>query len=157
MLSKKSKYAIKALVALAKKYELGPVLISEISEKERIPKKFLEAILLEFRKSGILGSKMGVGGGYYLIKSPKDVMLSSVLRLTDGPISLTPCVSLNFYERCEECTDEMTCGLRDVAKEVRDASLQILSNTSLADLIKREHRLEKSTKETKKKLKKNKK
>ena len=146
MLSKKSKYAIKALVVLAKKYGHGPVLISEISNEERIPRKFLEAILLEFRKTGILGSKKGSGGGYYLIKSPNEVMLSSVMRLTDGPISLTPCVSLNFYERCAECTDEITCGLRAVAKDVRDASLQILSNTSLADLVAREQKLVKQSK-----------
>ena len=146
MLSKKSKYAIKALVVLAKKFGHGPVLISEISNEEHIPKKFLEAILLEFRKTGVLGSKKGVGGGYYLIKSPDEVMLSNVMRLTDGPISLTPCVSLNFYERCEECTDEVTCSLRAVAKDVRDASLHILSNTSLADLIDREAKLLKQSK-----------
>jgi Rrf2 family protein len=151
MLSKKSKYAIKALVALAKEYEQGPVLISRIAEGERIPQKFLEAILLELKKIGILGSKKGAGGGYYLIKPPKDVMLSNVMRLTDGPIALIPCVSLNFYERCEECKDEVTCSLRDVALEVRDASLRILTKTSLADLLAREQRLKKPGKKATKK------
>jgi len=142
MLSKKSKYAIKALIVLAKEYERNqPMLISKIAEDEHIPKKFLEAILLELKKKGILGSKMGAGGGYYLIKNPKDVMLSSVIRLTDGPISLTPCVSLNFYERCDECVNETVCSLRDVAKDVRDASLNILANTSIANLLEREKRL----------------
>lgn len=142
MLSKKSKYAIKALIVLAKEYERNqPMLISKIAEDEHIPKKFLEAILLELKKKGILGSKMGAGGGYYLIKNPKDVMLSSVIRLTDGPISLTPCVSLNFYERCDECVNEAVCSLRDVAKDVRDASLNILANTSIANLLEREKRL----------------
>lgn len=153
MLSKKSKYAIKALVLLAKQYRKGPLLISAISEGERIPKKFLEAILLELKKKGILASKMGAGGGYYLIKEPKDVMLISVVRLTDGPIAMTPCVSLNFYEPCEECVDEVTCGLRDIARQVRDASLDILSNTSLADLVKREQKLEKEASKPRKKAK----
>ncbi len=143
MLSKKSKYAIKALVYLAKKYEQGPVLISQIAEEERIPKKFLEAILLDLRKQSILASKKGAGGGYYLIKPPSDVSLSSVLRLTDGPIAITSCVSLNFYERCAECLDEVTCSMRDVAKDVRDASLRILSKTTVEDLLEREKRLEK--------------
>lgn len=141
MLSKKSKYAVKALIALAKEYQKGPVLISEIAEGEHIPKKFLEAILLGLRKNGILGSKKGAGGGYYMIKPPAEIMLSNVMRVTDGPIALIPCVSLNFYERCEECKDEATCSIRDVAKDVREASLNILSNTSIADLIAREQQL----------------
>ena len=149
MLSKKSKYAIKALLALAKEYGKGPVLISSISDNENIPKKFLEAILLEFRKTGVLGSKRGVGGGYYLIKPPEEVMLSSVMRLTDGPIALVPCVSINFYERCEECVNEEVCGLRNVSIEVRDASLRVLSNTSIASLLEREKKLIKSNKKQK--------
>jgi Rrf2 family protein len=151
MLSKKSKYAIKALVYLAKKYEEGPVLISQIAEEEKIPKKFLEAILLDLRKQSILASKKGAGGGYYLAKSPAEISLSKVLRLTDGPIALTPCVSLNFYERCAECIDEVTCGMRDVAKEVRDASLSILSKTTVQDLLERERRLNKTIKKLPKK------
>ena len=138
MLSKKSKYAIKALTELGRRYNKGPVLIAEISEKENIPKKFLEAILLELRNNGILASKKGAGGGYYLIKDPKEIQLHKVMRLTDGPIALLPCVSLNFYQPCEECEDELTCGLRKVALEVRDASLNILMNTTIADLIKKE-------------------
>ncbi len=144
MLTKKSKYAIKALVALARHYETeGPLRIAEIAESEKIPTKFLEAILLELRKHGILGSKKGVNGGYYLLKDPKDVVLSSVIRITGGPIALIPCVSLNFYERCEECTNEVTCALREIALKVRDASLEILSNTSIWDLVQREKKLAK--------------
>ena len=126
-------------MALAKNYkEHRPLKISEIAETEKIPRKFLEAILLELRKKGILGSKKGFGGGYYFIKSPKEVMLSEVIRVTDGPIAMTPCVSLNFYERCQECADEATCGIRNMALKVRDASLSILTNTSIGDLIIRE-------------------
>lgn len=142
MLPKKSKYAIKALLALAKNYNgLKPLAISEISENEKIPRKFLEAILLELRHQGIVNSKMGPTGGYYLTKHPEEVMLSTIIRSTGGPIALLPCVSLNFYERCEECKDEETCGLRDVVLEVREASIKILSKTSLSDILKREKKL----------------
>ena len=136
MLTKKSKYAIKALTALAKHNQADkPLRIVDISESEKIPMKFLEAILLELRKNGYLGSKKGLNGGYYLLKDPKEIILSNVIRITGGPIALIPCASLNFYERCDDCTDEITCGLRDVALKVRDASLKILSNTSIYDLV----------------------
>lgn len=92
MISKKTKYAIKALVHLAKNYGKGPILIGTLSEQEKIPKKFLEAILLDLRKQGILESKMGAGGGYYLVKKPDEVLLSHIIRSTGGPIALIPCV-----------------------------------------------------------------
>ncbi|HWY37329.1 MAG TPA: Rrf2 family transcriptional regulator [Bacteroidia bacterium] len=144
MLSKKSKYAIKALLALARGYaENTPQRISHIAETEKIPRKFLETILLELRNQGFVGSKMGANGGYYLTKHPEEIMLSTIIRVTGGPIAMLPCVSLNFYEPCDECPDEETCGLRDVVKEVREASIRILSKTSLADTLKREQLLEK--------------
>ena len=114
MLSKKTKYALNALVYLAKHYEKGPVLISQIAESENIPQKFLEAILLDLKNSGILSSKKGRGGGYYLLKNPQEVTIANVMRLFDGPIALLPCVTYKFYERCEECDNEATCGIRDV-------------------------------------------
>ncbi|MFY9310286.1 MAG: Rrf2 family transcriptional regulator [Bacteroidia bacterium] len=141
MLSKKTKYAIKALVHLAKNYGGGPILIGTLSQKEKIPKKFLEAILLDLRKQGILASKMGAGGGYYLLKKPAEVQLSQVLRSTGGPIALIPCVSINFYEKCDDCPDENICGIRDVMTEVREATLKILSTTTLEDILNREHKL----------------
>ena len=147
MLPKKTKYAIKALILLAKQYkENRPSRISKIAEEEKIPRKFLEAIMVELRNEGIVASKMGTTGGYYLIKHPEEVMLSTIIRSTGGPIALLPCVSLNFYERCDECKHEETCGLRDVVLEVREASIKILSKTSLADIIKRESKLEKKHK-----------
>lgn len=147
MLPKKTKYAIKALMALAKTYEQKqPQRIADIAENEKIPKKFLEAILLDLRKLGIVNSKMGAHGGYYLSKHPDDIYLSNIIRYTGGPIALVPCVSLNFYEKCEECPNENICGLRDVMQEVRDASLDILAKTSLSDLIKREELLSTSPK-----------
>lgn len=142
MLPKKTKYAIKALVALAKVYyDKKPLRISQIAESENIPRKFLEAIMLELKHQGYVGSKMGVTGGYYLSKHPEEIMLSQVIRSTGGPIALLPCVSLNYYESCVECPDEDTCALHDVVLEVREASLKILSKTSLTDLILKEKRL----------------
>ena len=147
MLQKKTKYAIKALLALAKEYkDQKPMQISKIAETEKIPRKFLEAILLELRNQGIVGSRMGVTGGYYLNKHPEEIMLSTIIRSTGGPIALLPCVSLNFYEPCSECVNEDTCGLRDVVLEVREASIKILSKTSLADILKRENKLIKKSK-----------
>ncbi|MFN3403079.1 MAG: RrF2 family transcriptional regulator [Cytophagaceae bacterium] len=141
MLSKKTKYAIKALVKLAKEYQKGPILISTISECEKIPKKFLEAILLELRYAGFVNSRKGKGGGYYLIKNPKDVDLANVIRLFDGPLALLPCVSYKYYEKCEECIDETTCGIRSVIAEVREETVKVLKNNSLADIISREEAL----------------
>lgn len=138
MLTKKAKYAFKALIALARNENNQPMLISDIASKEQLPRKFLEAILLELKRSGHLGSKKGAGGGYYLIKPASEIKMSAIVRIIDGPIAQLPCVSLNFYERCEECTSEHYCGIRDVMKEVRDATLKILTETSIADLQKRE-------------------
>jgi len=135
MLSKKAKYAINALVNLARKLDQGPILISQISEQENIPKKFLEAILLDLKNAGILNSKKGKGGGYYLIKKPEDVNLATVVRLFDGAIALLPCVSFKYYERCDECKDEETCGIRNVFMEVKDETVNILKRNSLADIL----------------------
>lgn len=138
MLSKKTKYAIKALVILGKNVDQPPMQISKIAEQERIPKKFLEQILLDLRNAGFLYSKKGAGGGYSLNKDPKDIYLVNILRITDGPVAMLPCASLNFYHKCDECHLETTCGIRDVFVEVRDATLNILSKTSIADVIARE-------------------
>ncbi|HQW44722.1 MAG: Rrf2 family transcriptional regulator [Chitinophagaceae bacterium] len=134
MLSKKSQYAFNALVYLATKYKEGPVLISEISKKKKIPLKFLENILLELKKAGMLDSKKGKGGGYFLKKDPSKIKVANVIRLLNGPIAMLPCVSLYFYERCKNC-DEKNCGLHDMMIEVRDATLNILENRTLNDLL----------------------
>lgn len=134
MLSRKTKYGIKALIYIAKQDKLMPVLISEISEKENISKKFLETILLDLKKYGLLGSKKGKGGGYYLLKDAKDISVASIIRFLDGPIALLPCVSLNFYEKCVDCPDEEACSLNKLLIQVRDNALNILENKSLADL-----------------------
>ena len=134
MLSKKTQYAFHALTYLAEHYSEGPVLISEISQQRHISLKFLENILLELKKAGILGSKKGKGGGYYLIKPADEVPLARVIRVLDGPIALLPCVSLNYYEKCENCVEE-TCGLNNVMAEVRDNTLKILENKTLKDIL----------------------
>ncbi|MFL9483333.1 RrF2 family transcriptional regulator [Chitinophagaceae bacterium LWZ2-11] len=133
MLSKKTQYAFKALMYLAQKKEDGPVLIAEIAKKKKIPLKFLENILLELKKAGILDSKKGKGGGYFFNQPPSSVPLAKVLRLIEGPIALLPCVSLNFYEKCKNC-DEKTCGLNEAMIEVRDATLSILESKTVADI-----------------------
>jgi Rrf2 family protein len=143
MLSKKCKYAIHALVYLGEKFEQGPVQIQEIADKKHIPKKFLEAILLELRHANILQSKKGKGGGYYLDKKPEDVNLVDVIRLIDGAVAMLSCVSLNYYERCEECRNEKTCGIRDSFIGVRDETLRILTESTLAKIMKREKELAK--------------
>jgi Rrf2 family protein len=141
MLSKKAKYAINALVYLAKNYKQGPVLISEISESQRIPQKFLEAILLELKKDGMLNSKKGKGGGYYLIKSPEEVNMADVIRSMDGAIALLPCVAHKYYEPCEECKDEMTCGIRAIFSEVRNETVLQLKRSTLASILEQEELL----------------
>ncbi|GAB3348437.1 Rrf2 family transcriptional regulator [Arachidicoccus ginsenosidivorans] len=133
MLSKKTQYAFKALMYLSQQAKEGPVLIAEISRKKKIPLKFLENILLEMKKEGILDSKKGKGGGYFLAKKPEDIVLAEVMRLIEGPISLLPCVSLHFYKKCENCNED-SCGLRDVLIQVRDANLAILEHRTVADL-----------------------
>lgn len=140
MLSNKTKYAIKALVALSRNYN-EPMIISSIAKQENIPKKFLETILLDLKKQGILGSKIGIGGGYYLMKKPREVVLTQVLRIIGGPIALLPCVSLNFYERCSDCKYEDTCSLRDMALKVRDATLAVFAETTLEDMVRKEKKL----------------
>lgn len=140
MLSKKTKYAINALVFLARKENNNPVLISEIAEQQHIPKKFLEAILLDLKRAGVLNSKKGKGGGYYLLKKANEVNLADVIRLFDGAIAFLPCVTHKYYERCEECVDENTCGIRDVFFQVRNETVEILKRSTLSEIINREEK-----------------
>jgi len=135
MLSRKTKYGLKALTYIAKQPIKETVLIQEIADAENISKKFLESILLSMRKAGFLGSKKGKGGGYYLIKTPDQVKMASVIRVLEGPIALLPCVSLNFYEHCDDCPTEEQCSIHNLMIEVRDQTLKVLENKTLADLI----------------------
>jgi Rrf2 family protein len=136
ILSKKTRYAIVALTRLAREFGNGPVQIREIAEKEKIPQRFLENILLELRKLGILGSKLGKEGGYYLVKKPGEVSLLDIVRYFEGTIALMYCVSEKAYRPCEFCKDESSCQIRLVFKEVRDSTYAILGRTTLEVLIK---------------------
>jgi Rrf2 family protein len=136
MLSKKSKYALKAMMVLAKEYGQGPVLISDLARRENIPHKFLELILLELKNQGLLQSKKGKGGGYFLGREPHLITVGNIVRVLDGPIAPLACVSQTAYMRCRECRNERSCGIRIVMKEVRDATAKIMDSTSLSDMLK---------------------
>jgi Rrf2 family protein len=135
MLSRKTKYGLKALTYLARQESNTPVQISVIAKSENISHKFLETILLILRKAGYLGSKKGKGGGYYLMKEPSEIPIAAIYRILEGPIAMVPCVSLNFYEKCDDCPDEDACSVHNLMIQVRDNTLQIFENTSLSDLI----------------------
>lgn len=134
MLAKKTKYGIKALTYLCRRSNDGPIPISVIAEAENISHKFLESILLTLKKGGILTSKKGKNGGYYFLKNPKDIPMAEIIRLLSGPIAMVPCVSLNFYEKCDDCPDEATCGINRLMLEVRDSTLKVLKQKSLYQL-----------------------
>jgi Rrf2 family protein len=137
VLSRKSKYGLKALLVLAEKAGSGPVLVSELAGRDAIPKKFLEAILLELKRHGVVQSKKGKGGGYFLHRQPDAINFGEVIRALDGPLAAVPCVSQTAYMTCAECVDERTCGVRIAMKEVRDATARILDHTTLADVNRR--------------------
>jgi Rrf2 family protein len=139
MLSKKAKYALKALVYLATRDEQTPQQISDIANDAAIPKKFLETILLDLKKAGMLASKRGKGGGYYLIKHPKNINMAQVMGVMDGPIALLPCVSSRYYEKCKECQDESNCGIRHYLLDVRNKTHQILTRATLKKIIDKEY------------------
>lgn len=140
MITRKTKYGLNAMMHLARKAGKGPVLISALAAEERIPKKFLELILLDLKNHGILKSKPGKGGGYSLARPSELIRVGQIIRITEGPLAPIPCVSETAYQRCEDCNDEESCGIRLVMKEVRDSTASILDNTTLADLVRNTQR-----------------
>lgn len=134
MLSKKSKYGLKALLTLAKETGQQPVLVADLAAREALPKKFLETILLELKRHRIVDSRKGRGGGYFLRRRPTEITFGEVIRALDGPLAAVPCVSQTAYMPCAECLDEQTCGVRFAMKEVRDATAKILERTTLASV-----------------------
>ncbi|MGE5548664.1 MAG: RrF2 family transcriptional regulator [Solirubrobacterales bacterium] len=134
MLSSKAKYGLKAMVHLARRESERAVLIMEIAEAERIPKKFLDAILLDLKNHGLLNSKKGKGGGYSLARPAASITVGEIVRILDGPLAPVPCVSRTAYRRCDDCRDETTCAIRAVMGDVRDAIASILDNTTLAGM-----------------------
>ncbi len=137
MLSSKAKYGLKAMVHLTRREGEGAVLIADIAQSERIPRKFLDAILLELKIQGYLTSKKGKGGGYALARPSASISVGDIVRVLDGPLAPVPCVSRQSYRRCEDCADEAACAVRAVMQEVRDAVATILDNTTLADMASR--------------------
>jgi Rrf2 family protein len=137
MLTAKCKYGLKAMIHIARHGTNGSVLIADIAEAERIPKKFLDVILLELKTSGMLLSKKGKGGGYQLARDPGQISVADIMRALDRPLAPVPCVSKLFYQRCDNCEDELTCVIRSVMLQVRDATAMILENISIEDLLSR--------------------
>ena len=141
MLSQKGRYALHALIVLAQHDGEDPMMIADIAEEAGVPRKFLEQILLELRKRGILRSLRGRAGGYALAKAPKDISFADIIRVTDGPLALAPCVSVTAYHRCEDCEDEKTCAIRRVLLEARDATAAVLESKTLESAVKSRRRV----------------
>jgi Rrf2 family protein len=131
-LSKKTQYSLRAMYALARAYKGRPKLISDLARDEAIPKKFLEQILLHLKSKGLIDSKKGPGGGYFLVVPPEELTVGQVIRLVEGPLAPLPCASETAFRKCDECSDIETCGTRIVMREVRDAIASILDRTTLS-------------------------
>ena len=139
MISKKTKYALKALYYLAEQPAGQPVLIADLAKAENIPKKFLEFILLSLRKGGVLQSRIGKGGGYNLALSPEKISIGMVVRILEGDLAPVQCLSETNYSHCDECQDERICGIRLVMVDVNKALTDVLDGLSLADMVERSH------------------
>ncbi len=135
MISQKARYALRALVSLTRVEPGQSLMISEIAVEQDIPKKFLEQILLELKRNGIVMSRRGKTGGYLLLKAPADISFGEVLRIIDGPIAPLPCLSKIAYRRCVDCKSEEDCEIRHVFSKVTDATRAVLDKTTLADAV----------------------
>ena len=133
MLAKKTRYALRAPLYLAETDPGRSVQVADIAATQQVPRKYLELILLDLKKAGMVTSRRGPGGGYVLARQPDEISFAEVIRLMDGPLALVPCASLNFYARCGDCHDEATCAIRKVMAQVRIEADRILSGTTLAD------------------------
>ncbi|MDI7862916.1 Rrf2 family transcriptional regulator [Rhizobiaceae bacterium n13] len=140
MLTKKGKYGLKALVDLAQLEPGETAFINEIAARNNIPKKFLDAILLELRKAGILRSKKGPGGGYALSKPASEIQIGQVIRTLDGPLAPIRCASRTAFEACGDCSDPIGCHVRRSMSDVRDAISDILDNMTLAQFVANDNR-----------------
>src|SRR5580704_1022164 len=132
MLSQKARYALHALIVLAEKGGREPMMIADIAEEAGVPRKFLEQILLGLKKRGIVQSLRGRAGGYMLGRNPKEISFADIIRETDGPLALSPCVSVTAYHKCDDCVDEETCAIRKVLLAARDATAAVLEARTLA-------------------------
>jgi Rrf2 family protein len=135
MMSKKCKYAIKALIELAKNADHGSMFTGDIAKNQNIPRKFLEQILTELKQGGFVGSKKGYGGGITLKKNADKITVADVYRLFDGAIALVPCVAYTYYEKCEDCTDEKTCTLKREFAKIREQTRDIMKETTIQSFL----------------------
>lgn len=133
MISQKTRYALRALLYLVEKGHGAPVQMARIAETQQVPRKYLELIMLDLKKAGIVMSTRGPSGGYRLAKPAESISFGEIIRIMDGPIALVPCASVHFYSNCGDCHDEATCAIRKVLAMVRESSAGILEGTSLAD------------------------
>ena len=140
-LSLRGEYALRALLVLGLNYDESVVRIQTISERQNIPKRFLEQILNDLKSAGIVQSKRGVAGGYRLARPPQEISLASIVRHIEGALAPVSCVSERFYEKCS-CPDESRCAIRSVMKEVRDAVVKIAERVTIADLCQRSRKLQ---------------
>jgi Rrf2 family protein len=134
MLTQRSRYALRALIFIARSGGLEPVPISAIAADQKLPRKFLEAILLDLKNGGLVNSYRGKMGGYRLARPAGQISFGEIIRLIEGPLALVPCVSVTAYQRCTDCFEETTCVIRKVMLTVREQTANILDTTSLADL-----------------------
>lgn len=132
MLSQKARYALHALIVLAQNTGEEPMQIAQIADEARVPRKFLEQILVDLKRRGIVRSQRGRAGGYLIGKAPKDISFADVIRTIDGPLALAPCVSVTAYHKCDDCVDEATCSIRKVLLAARDATADVLETRNLA-------------------------
>src|ERR1700685_4353965 len=135
MLSNKAKYGLKAMLYLAERPDSGPIGILEIAQDQNIPKKFLDAILLELRRNGIVHSRKGRGGGYVLSRPPEEISVGRIIRVLDGPLAPIGCASKTAYRPCIDCSDIKVCQVRRLMQWLRDAMAGILDQTSLAEML----------------------
>jgi Rrf2 family protein len=135
MLSQKAKYALKAMFLLASKPEGELTLIAEIAEREQAPKKFLELILLDLKRHGLVYSQRGRNGGYALAKAADRITVGQIIRIMDGPLAPLPCASLTGYRRCDDCGDETTCAVRHIMRKVREGIAAVVDTTTLRDAV----------------------
>jgi Rrf2 family protein len=135
VISQKAKYAFKALVVLARREKGASVRTDVIAAEGAIPRKFLEQILLQLKASGLVESRRGRAGGYFLVAEPETITVSQVLRIVDGPIAPLACISRTAYARCRDCKDEMLCAVRRLFAETYEATLQRLDKTTLASAL----------------------
>lgn len=144
MLSQKARYALHALFVLATRDNSEPMMIADIAAEANVPRKFLEQILLELKKRGLVHSHRGKYGGYTMGRAPEDISFAEVMRIIDGPLALSPCASRTAYRKCDDCDDETACAIRKFLLEVRDSTAEILENSTILQAVTFEKRAKKT-------------